>query len=178
MSHYFQDDPNLASNIKTISFEVNGITMNLLTDNGVFSKNKVDEGAGGSVSGSVCRILVLSNGSVVQLPGKDLLFLWGELRLIGGEALRVLFRNKVPLRGTVHPGDVVQVAGDQLPAQEEGGIRPLRQVMVADAELPGIGKAAFAVEQERPDSQRFSCLTPTCCCTTGAPFSSSRRTTW
>ena len=45
MSHYFQDDPNLASNYKKISFEVNGITMNLLTDNGVFSKNKVDEGS-------------------------------------------------------------------------------------------------------------------------------------
>ena len=45
MSHYFQDDPNLISNIKTINFEVNGITMNLLTDNGVFSKNKVDEGS-------------------------------------------------------------------------------------------------------------------------------------
>ena len=45
MSHYFQDDPNLASNIKQINFEVNGITMNLLTDNGVFSKSKVDEGS-------------------------------------------------------------------------------------------------------------------------------------
>ena len=45
MSHYFQDDPNLASNYKKISFEVNGITMDLLTDNGVFSKNKVDEGS-------------------------------------------------------------------------------------------------------------------------------------
>ena len=45
MSHYFQDDQNLASNIKKISFEVNGLTMNLLTDNGVFSKNKVDEGS-------------------------------------------------------------------------------------------------------------------------------------
>ena len=45
MSHYFQNDPNLASNIKTISFEVNGLTMNLLTDNGVFSKNRVDEGS-------------------------------------------------------------------------------------------------------------------------------------
>ena len=45
MSHYFQDDPNLASNIKTISFEVNGLAMNLLTDNGVFSKNRVDEGS-------------------------------------------------------------------------------------------------------------------------------------
>ena len=45
MSHYFQDDPNLASNIKEISFEINGLTMRLLTDNGVFSKNNVDEGS-------------------------------------------------------------------------------------------------------------------------------------
>ena len=45
MSHYFQDDPTLASNIKTITFDVNGITMRLLTDNGVFSKSKVDEGS-------------------------------------------------------------------------------------------------------------------------------------
>ena len=45
MSHYFQDDPNLVSNIKEISFEINGITMRLLTDNGVFSKNNVDEGS-------------------------------------------------------------------------------------------------------------------------------------
>ena len=45
MSHYFQDDPNLVSNIKEITFEINGITMKLLTDNGVFSKNNVDEGS-------------------------------------------------------------------------------------------------------------------------------------
>ena len=45
MSHYFQDDPTLASNIKTISFEINGIRMQLFTDNGVFSKGKVDEGS-------------------------------------------------------------------------------------------------------------------------------------
>ena len=45
MSHYFKDDPNLASNIKQINFEVNDISMQLLTDNGVFSKNKVDEGS-------------------------------------------------------------------------------------------------------------------------------------
>lgn len=45
MSHYFQDNPNLVSNIKEITFEINGITMKLLTDNGVFSKNNVDEGS-------------------------------------------------------------------------------------------------------------------------------------
>ena len=41
MSHYFQDDPNLSSNIKEISFEINGLTMKLLTDNGVKNKNNV-----------------------------------------------------------------------------------------------------------------------------------------
>ena len=45
MSHYFQDDPNLVSNIKEVTFEINGITMKLLTDNGVFSKNNVDAGS-------------------------------------------------------------------------------------------------------------------------------------
>ena len=45
MSHYFKEDPNLASNIKTITYEVNGISMQLFTDNGVFSKGKVDEGS-------------------------------------------------------------------------------------------------------------------------------------
>ena len=45
MSHYFKEDPNLASNIKTITYEVNGVSMQLFTDNGVFSKNKVDEGS-------------------------------------------------------------------------------------------------------------------------------------
>ena len=45
MSHYFQDDPNLVSNIKEITFEINGLTMKLLTDNRVFSKNHVDEGS-------------------------------------------------------------------------------------------------------------------------------------
>ena len=45
MSHYFQDDPNLASNLHQIHFDVNGIHMSLWTDNGVFSKSRVDEGS-------------------------------------------------------------------------------------------------------------------------------------
>ena len=45
MSHYFKDDPNLASHIKEIKFEVNGISMNLFTDSGTFSIDKVDEGS-------------------------------------------------------------------------------------------------------------------------------------
>ena len=45
MSHYFQNDPNLASNLQKISFDIEGIHMSLWTDNGVFSKSRVDEGS-------------------------------------------------------------------------------------------------------------------------------------
>ena len=45
MSHYFQNDPNLASNLQKISFDIDGIHMSLWTDNGVFSKSRVDEGS-------------------------------------------------------------------------------------------------------------------------------------
>ena len=45
MSHYFQNDPNLASNLQKISFDIDGMHMSLWTDNGVFSKSRVDEGS-------------------------------------------------------------------------------------------------------------------------------------
>ena len=45
MSHYFENDPTLASNLQKISFTVNEIHMSLWTDNGVFSKSHVDEGS-------------------------------------------------------------------------------------------------------------------------------------
>lgn len=44
MSHYFISDDSVASNIKIISFEVLGTKVQLFTDNGVFSKNRIDEG--------------------------------------------------------------------------------------------------------------------------------------
>ena len=45
MSHYFQDDPSLKSNIRNICFEIDGHNIELLTDNGVFSKSRIDEGS-------------------------------------------------------------------------------------------------------------------------------------
>ena len=45
MSHYYDPDPQSVSNERTISFEINGREITLVTDNGVFSKNKVDEGS-------------------------------------------------------------------------------------------------------------------------------------
>ena len=45
MSHYYDSNPQIESKIREISFEVNGLQMKLKTDNGVFSKNRVDEGS-------------------------------------------------------------------------------------------------------------------------------------
>lgn len=45
MSQYFVNDHNVRSNIKEIEFKVNGRLYNLLTDNGVFSKSRVDYGS-------------------------------------------------------------------------------------------------------------------------------------
>lgn len=44
MSHYFINDDNLKSEIKEISFSINNVNFKFNTDNGVFSKNKLDYG--------------------------------------------------------------------------------------------------------------------------------------
>jgi len=44
MSHYFDFEPSIASKEKIITYEINGETISLITDNGVFSKNQIDEG--------------------------------------------------------------------------------------------------------------------------------------
>ena len=45
MSHYFDENPALESNIKEISFSLYGQNYTYYTDNGVFSKSRVDEGS-------------------------------------------------------------------------------------------------------------------------------------
>lgn len=45
MSQYFDNDPSVASKEKVITFEIFGHKISLTTDNGVFSKDKVDEGS-------------------------------------------------------------------------------------------------------------------------------------
>ncbi len=45
MSHYYDLDPTLASKERRIEFDINGTHMSLYTDNGVFSKSKLDEGS-------------------------------------------------------------------------------------------------------------------------------------
>ena len=45
MSHYFQDDPFLASKERTVSLDIDGKHLTFVTDNGVFSKDKIDEGS-------------------------------------------------------------------------------------------------------------------------------------
>lgn len=45
MSHYFQNDPLLASKKRDIALSIDGLTLHFKSDNGVFSKSKVDEGS-------------------------------------------------------------------------------------------------------------------------------------
>ncbi|HOZ02745.1 MAG TPA: methyltransferase, partial [Bacilli bacterium] len=45
MSHYFQNDPLLASKKRDITLSIDGLTLHFKSDNGVFSKSKVDEGS-------------------------------------------------------------------------------------------------------------------------------------
>ena len=44
MSHYFENDENLASEIKPFSVSINNCLFNFNTDNGVFSKGELDFG--------------------------------------------------------------------------------------------------------------------------------------
>ena len=44
MSHYFQNDNNLVSEIKSFNIAINGNSFNFNTDNGVFSKGELDFG--------------------------------------------------------------------------------------------------------------------------------------
>ena len=45
MAHYFDLDPSLASKERNIEYFIDGRTITLVSDNGVFSKNKIDEGS-------------------------------------------------------------------------------------------------------------------------------------
>ena len=45
MDHYFTNNENLKSEIKTIDYEYNGNSFSFLSDNGVFSKNHIDYGS-------------------------------------------------------------------------------------------------------------------------------------
>ena len=45
MSHYYDPSPSIESKQRTINFEVQGHKITLVTDNGVFSKSRIDEGS-------------------------------------------------------------------------------------------------------------------------------------
>ena len=45
MSHYYDLDPTLESKERIITFEINNKRISLITDNGVFSKSRLDEGS-------------------------------------------------------------------------------------------------------------------------------------
>ena len=62
MSHYYDQTPTSVSKERLISFEVCGTKISLYTDNGVFSKSRVDEGS----------LLLLKNVIPLHLSGRIL----------------------------------------------------------------------------------------------------------
>ncbi len=83
--------------------------------------------------------------SIKNLPREFQLFLRRECLV---KFLHVRIVHIVAPRRLVHAGDAVQIAGNQLFAEEEGVVRAFRQIMIADAKLTGIGKAALAVKAD------------------------------
>lgn len=45
MEHYFTNNPNLKSELRIIKYKYNGVELNFFSDNGVFSKDKLDFGS-------------------------------------------------------------------------------------------------------------------------------------
>ena len=88
--------------------------------------------------------------SIQKICPGSLSFSFGGNALRFVEFLHVRVIHVIALGRPVHAGDPVQVTGDQLLAEEEGVICTLRQIVIADAEAPGIGKAAVAVKPILP----------------------------
>ena len=45
MSHYFENDASLKSEIRVLKFDYRGLKLKFYSDNGVFSKNEIDDGS-------------------------------------------------------------------------------------------------------------------------------------
>ena len=65
------------------------------------------------------------------------------------------------LRRLVYTGGIIQISRDQFFAEKKGGIRVLRQIMIADPELTGIVEAALSVESDVPLKQNCT-VTESC----------------
>lgn len=67
MEHYFSENPNIKSNRKNIEYNIGEKKFKFTTDNGVFSKSKVDEG-----TSIMLRVFIENNKNIEK---KDLSFL-------------------------------------------------------------------------------------------------------
>ena len=80
-----------------------------------------------------------------NLP-RQLQFLLGRESFV--ELFNVRILHIISLRRLVYTGDAVKISMNQFLAEEERVIRAFRKVVVANAKLTGIGKAALAVETD------------------------------
>ena len=87
--------------------------------------------------------LVSGNDSSENLTGQLQLFLWGKLFV---ERINIGIIYVITMWGLVDARDTIQIPRNQFLAEEEGGIRILRQIMIPYAKLAGIVKTALAVK--------------------------------
>ena len=75
MEHYFTNNENLKSDIRTIYYQYQEYNFSFLSDNGVFSKNKIDFGS---------KLLVESFLKYhINIKGSDILDVGGGYGFIG-----------------------------------------------------------------------------------------------
>ena len=63
LEHYFSNNPQIKSEIRTIDFEIGGTNLSFFSDNGVFSKSKIDFGSNALVT----TILKSDNSNVKSI---------------------------------------------------------------------------------------------------------------
>lgn len=82
MEHYFTNNENLKSDIRTIYYQYQEYNFSFLSDNGVFSKNKIDFGS---------RLLVESFLKYhINIKGSDILDVGGGYGFIGITIAKIL----------------------------------------------------------------------------------------
>lgn len=112
MSHYYQYDPTLKSELKTYQTTVRGVSFSFLSDRGVFSQDHLDYGSKvliESIEVLSPGVKVLDMGSGIGVVGIILKKLFKEIKLTQADVnLRAIELNKENLKLNQVEGEVIE----------------------------------------------------------------------
>lgn len=100
MSQYFENDESVISNERIVNFEIFGKKLSFITDNGIFSKTKVDEGTNALLK-VICPLPlgknILDVGCGYGALGLTLAYLLADINVscvdVNTRAIRICARN-------------------------------------------------------------------------------------